>query len=90
VGASIDQDPPARLDRQHDVVGDRQVGDQRQLLVHDADAGGQRVGRRREPARVSSELDRSLVRHERAAEDGRERGLAGAVLADDRVHFPRV
>ena len=44
-----------RLLAEIDVLGDRQVGHDAQLLVHHADAGGQRVARRAEVHRLAVE-----------------------------------
>jgi hypothetical protein len=58
------------------------------VLVHHADAGLDGVGRRAEPHRRAVDLDRPLVRLLHAIEDLHEGGLAGAVLAADRVDLP--
>ena len=63
------------------------------MLVHHADAGIERglrrAGReRRERAVRPRHADRSLVGHIVAEQDVHQRGLAGAVLAEQREDFP--
>ena len=50
-----------RLVAQEHVLGHRQRRDDRQLLVHHADAGGQRVARRAEPHRPAVEPHLAVV-----------------------------
>ena len=78
-----------RLDAEQDVLGDGQVRRQRQLLVdhrHARAARVQRLGRRVRPRRRASSPRVGL---QRAREDLHERALAGAVLAEQRVHLAR-
>ncbi len=58
-----------------------------EVLVHHADPGVERVARRGERDRLAVEEDLALVRPVEAGEDVRERRLAGAVLAEQRVHL---
>ena len=51
--------------------------------------GVERVARRVEVHRPAVEEDLALVRPVEAGEDVRERALAGAVLAEQRVHLAR-
>ena len=51
--------------------------------------GVERVARRVEAHRLAVEHDLALVRPVEAGEDVRERALAGAVLAEQRVHLAR-
>ena len=67
------------------IFGDRQVREERRLLINRRDA--ERAHRDRvgaiDPARV--DLNRPRVRRVRAREDAHERALSGAVLADERM-----
>jgi hypothetical protein len=57
------------------------------VLVHHADAGGDRVARVGEADRSAVDLDGPLVRPLHAVQDLHQRRLAGAVLPHDRVHL---
>ena len=83
--APVDQPEAARRIADRDVVGDRQVRDQRQLLEDAGDAGGLRVGGRRERDRRAVEQHAALVGRDDAGHDLDQRRLAGAVLAEHRV-----
>ncbi len=65
------------------VVGDRQAGRHRERLVDGLDAGGAGGDRRGEAHRPTLELDLALVDLDGAGERLDQRGLAGAVVADD-------
>ena len=67
--------------------GDGERLDEPELLVDHADAGGERVPRGREADRLAEEHDLPLVRLVEARDDVRERRLACAVLAEQRVHL---
>ena len=58
LGGAVDQPEALRRVGERDVVGDREVGDQRQLLedADDAGAGGLRAGSRRRPARPARRI----------------------------------
>ena len=58
-----------------------------EVLVHHADAGDERVPRRVEYDPLAVEEDLPVVRAVEPGEDVRERRLAGAVLAEERVHL---
>ena len=76
---------PVRSSAERDVLRDRQLAEQRGLLIDRRDAERLR-GRGREPReRLAIERDLTGVRLHRAGEDLDERRLAGAVLADERV-----
>ena len=82
-----------RLAAEHEVLGDRHLGDERQLLVHDRDAGSPRVARAsgtpaRAPPTTTSPV--KLPARVDAAEDLDQRRLAGAVLADEPEHLARL
>jgi hypothetical protein len=81
------------LHAQHHVLRDRERRDEHEVLVHHADPRGDRL-RRRPPGDVAEpagarvgHLDRAGVGRVHAAQHAHERALAGAVLADERVHL---
>ena len=61
--------------------------DEPELLVHHADPGVERVARRLEARPARRRARSALVGPVEAGEDVRERALAGAVLAEQRVHL---
>ena len=69
------------------VLADRQVGQQAQLLVDDADAGVARLHRRRAADVAAVDLVGAAVALDGAREDLDQRALAGAVLAGEAVHL---
>ena len=80
-------DGPARHVRHDDILGDRHRRAEGELLIDDDDARGATVERRSKMRRLAVDEDLAFVRLKIAREDMHERGLAGAVLADDRVDF---
>ena len=68
-----------------EVGEDGALGEEAQLLVDDADAPAPGVGRGREADRLAGDADLAGVRLDGPGEDLHQRGLAGAVLADDGV-----
>jgi hypothetical protein len=73
-----------------EVLGHRQVGAERQFLVHHPDAVGlRRGGVMGAPGQLSVEQDLPCARRHHAAEDLHQGGLAGAVAADEADHFTR-
>jgi hypothetical protein len=86
--ALVEEQPgPARLAPDEDVLRDREVGHQVELLVDDADPEllgvlGTVDGH---PLPVEEEL--ALVGRVDAGQQLHQRGLAGAVLADQRQHL---
>ena len=74
-----------RLAAHEDVLGDRQVGEERRLLVDDGDAGGLRLRRAGEVDGLAVEQQIARVAAVEARDDLDERRLAGAVLADQGV-----
>jgi len=80
---------------QQDVLGGREAGYEAELLVHHADAGVERVEGALELHLFAVDADPAGVpaglgddRH--AEEDAHQRGLAGAVLANQAEDFPRL
>ena len=57
--------------------------------MHRGDAGRQRGGGRARAQRAAEQLDRTRVGAQPAAEDIHQRGLAGAVLAEQRHDLAR-
>ena len=83
-------DAPAaaqRLRADEDVLRDRQVGEERGLLEDDGDAGCVRLRGRVEDDLDAVQQHAAAVGPVHAGEDLDERGLAGAVLADERVRL---
>ena len=74
-----------RLAAHEDVLGDRQVGEERRLLVDHRDAGVLGLGRGPEVDVLATEEERSPVAAVHAGDDLDERRLAGAVLAHQGV-----
>ena len=66
------------------VLPDRQVLDQREVLVDGFDAEAARVDRRADPDRFAVEADRAGIRLLHAGDAADQRRLAGAVVANDR------
>jgi hypothetical protein len=88
--APVDQPEPAhRLPAEEDVLGDAEIGLERQLLVDDGDAQRLRVARARHSHRLAAEPHGAGVRPVHAAEDLDQRALAGPVLAQERMHLAR-
>ena len=69
------------------VLGDRERLHEPEVLVHHPDPRVERLPRIREPDRIAVEQDLALVGPVEAREDVRERALAGAVLAEQRVNL---
>ena len=76
---------PVCLVAEHDVLGDGEDGDEHEVLVHHADAGRHGVARAGEVLDVVVEQDLALVGLVQAVEHVHQRGLAGAVLAEQAV-----
>jgi hypothetical protein len=72
-----------------DVVDDRAGVDRQDLLVDDGDAPGAHPSRRSVPDLFAFDRHGAGVDAEDAADQLHQRALAGAVLADDGVDFPR-
>ena len=76
-----------RLGADEDVLGDRQIREQRGLLEDDGDAGRVRLRGRVEDDLLAVDQHPPAVGPVHAGEDLDERRLAGAVLADERVRL---
>ena len=83
------QPQPRLVPAEHQVLRDGQRLDQPKVLVDHADAGCERVPRRVEPHGLAEQLDLSVVRAVEARQHVHQRGLARAVLAEERVHLSR-
>lgn len=88
-GAPVDQAEAARLAPQEDVLGDRAVLQQGELLVDDADSGRLRLGGVGEGAGGAVEGEPPAVRNVLPGEDLHQGRLAGAVLPHQGVHLAR-
>ena len=78
-------EPEAPFDAQDDVLQDGEGLHQHEVLVHHADPGRERVLRAPDRGRPAAHEDLAPVGPMIAVEDAHQRGLAGAVLADDAV-----
>jgi hypothetical protein len=76
----------AVLGAEHDVFEDGEIIDQHEMLVHHADAERQRVAAVGDGMGSAVDADFAAIGSIEAVEDGHQRRLAGAVLADDAVH----
>ena len=76
-----------RLAAEDDVLEDGEVVGEHEVLVHHADAGVDRVGGGAERHFLAVDPDHALVGALHPVQDLHQRRLAGAVLADDRVHL---
>ncbi len=86
----VDREAARRLAAEDDVFGDRECGDEHEVLVHHPDA---RADRRAALQPVMSRPETSTVPSVGwidAGEDAHHRRLAGAVLADQRVDLPGI
>ena len=70
-----------------DVLGDRQVRDERELLEDRGDPGARRSAWAARVERLAEQSQLAVVGVQRAGEDLDEGALARAVLADQCVHF---
>ena len=83
--ARLRPDAVQLLGAEDDVLEDGEVVREHEVLEHHADAGLDRVLRRRERDLVTVDADRALVGLLHAVEDLHERRLAGTVLPHDGV-----
>ena len=82
---SIRPDAVGRLAAHEDVLGHRQIGEERRLLVDDRDARGLRLRGAGEVDRLAVEQEVARIAAVEAGDDLDERRLARAVLADQGV-----
>jgi len=71
------------------VLGDGERRDKPEVLVHHADPRVERIARRVKRDGAAVEEDLALVRPVETGENVRQRRLAGAVLAEQRVDLTR-
>ena len=79
-----------RLRAEEEVAPDRHQRHDREVLVDGRDAVGARLARGVEGQLAALDEQSPLVRRVRAGEDLDQRRLAGAVVAQDAEHLPRV
>ncbi len=77
---------PRRRRPEKNIFGDRELRNEVQLLIDDADAERERVARAADLHRLAMDDDLARVLAIRAAEDLHQRRLPGAVLAEEHVH----
>ena len=87
---AVDHAEALRRVRDDDVVGDAELGDQRQFLKYADDAGGIGGGRVGKAHLAAFHRHAALVRLHDSRHHLDQRGLAGAVLAQDRHGCARV
>ncbi len=79
--------PLAAVIAEDHVLGDRERRHEPEVLMHHADARVERLARRGERDGSTAQRDLAFVGPVEAGQDVRERRLAGAVLAEQRVHL---
>ena len=77
-------------ERDRDVLGHRQLVEEREVLEHHAEAESPRLDRRGDGHRAALPEDLAGARLDDAVEDLHQGRLAGAVLAEKRVDFARL
>ena len=87
--AVVDPKAPPRLPAEKHVLGDRQIGREHDLLMHEHDATALGVDRPLQFDGRAVELQDAAGRRQMAADDLHQGRLSGAVLADDRMDFAR-
>ncbi len=80
----------SRLDSEVDVLGCRQLGDDRQFLGDRGDPVHEGLAGAAEPDGPAAQQHRPVVRGDDPADDLAKSRLAGAVLSDERVHRARL
>jgi hypothetical protein len=85
--SAVDKRPGKRLVAEEDVLGDTQRRNQREFLEHRADARRAGLAHRTEADFCSVDADLARCRGIDAGQDGNEGRLAGAVLAEENMHF---
>ena len=87
LGGSLVEEDAGRLLAEHDVLRDGHHGNEHEMLVHHADAGMDGIARRVEAHGLAVQEDLSGIGPIEPVEDVHQRRLAGAVLAEQRVHL---
>ncbi|MGY4253815.1 hypothetical protein ACVI1L_000883 [Bradyrhizobium sp. USDA 4516] len=80
-------EPRTRLAAEQQIVGDAQRLDETEVLIDDGDACLARSSRTVERSWFAGDLDRAAVGRVDTTKDLDQRGLAGPVLAQQRVHL---
>ena len=88
LSSTVKREAAARLAAHVDVLGDGEVRGQDELLVDHADAQVAAGSRVRDVHLLALEPDGAGILAVDAGQDLHERRLAGAVLADERMHLP--
>ena len=83
----VDEDAASDLHAEEDVLGDGQRGHQLEMLVDHAEAGSDRGTRIGDDIGLPSMTNLAFVGLEQPEQDVHQRGLAGAVFADDGVNL---
>ena len=83
-------EPPSRQIAKRDVLRNRQRRNQAQLLWNSDNASSDRLLRAGETARDTRQQNAAAIRGVNAAENANQRGLAGTILAEQRVDLARL
>jgi len=86
-GGTRGVEPPAPAQR--DILGHRHGRHEREVLLHHTEPGGERGRRGCEVHRPPVERDRPCIGGQKPERDAHERALAGAILAEERMHGAR-
>src|SRR5439155_21871235 len=86
-GRRIEPAPARRLDAEQDVLRNREVGAQGELLMDERDATPPRLERRSRGVWPAVYRHRAAIGAQGARDDAHQRALASAVFSDQGVHF---
>jgi hypothetical protein len=78
---------PGAFDAQHDIFGDRENGDQHEVLMHHADAVGNGIVGIAEAHRLTVHQNLTFVRLIQAIQHIHQSAFAGAVFSKQRMDF---
>ena len=81
----IQAESSPRFLTEHHILGDRERGDQHEVLVHQPDAGGNRLGGRPAGDSPSVDLHLTAIRGVEPCQHAHERALPRAILANERM-----
>jgi hypothetical protein len=81
----VDEPAPARVGAEADVLRNREMGRETQLLLHHGDAQPMRLARRQRCDRAAIDQDFSAVGPERTRQQVDERALARSILSEESV-----